>query len=335
MLRVMKLSCMLKQTWNIEILCKSAGVVFRRGMTISYHLLSLKFLCVIQLCAARKTDLIVDWADCIMSSAKADPKPFVKVLGSIVGVLGAEQLDPHEVEAADAIRSMGIGATHQARTSWRRVRNTFELSTIENELDTMIDDLASWDGGNIDGLLDDFDNLSGAVEHRIVDEDQFHKGPLSGIFLPPKLRDDSISRTLSALAVLQAWSDDDLPKASDMRPFWLPNLHDDVIQGTDFNEMIVKVLKLSPCVDHVEEALEREAFDLNQVAQHSDPNWLASASLLSDPRASWQWYMGGGGGSNFHNAQLYFANNIDGTTLSQVPVVVIDTECAASNPDLS
>ena len=304
-------------------------------MTVSYNPLSVKFLCVLQLCAARKTDLIVDWADCILSSAKADPRPFVKVLGSVVGVLEDVQLEPHESKAVDTIKSMGIGTTQQARTSWKGTRNTFELTPVENELDVMIRDLANWNSDDIDGLLDDFDNLSGAVEHRIVDEDEYHKGPLSGTFLPPKLRDDSVSRTLSTLAVLQAWSEDELPKASDMRPFWLPNLHDDLIMGTNFNELIIKVLKLSPCVDHVEEALEREALDLNQVALHSDPSWLAVASLLSDPKSSWQWYMGGRWGSNFHNAQQYFANNIDGTTLSQVPVVVIDTECAASNPDIS
>ena len=251
----------------------------------------------------RSSSLILGWdAACVGTGVMVDQERVIKVLGAAVfgdKVEQGDSVDLHVIrQLLPHIRHKGIEGSSNSD-----LRKLFERN--------LIDWVGHFDLGQAES---------------------------TGSLAVLTFRNANLSVIYAALSLLAPYAKIPM-SASKLQPEHLSQLETDIIPPSQGGEMLEALLALVPCKAYMEYGLLRYSnlglSFADTVLAKSDPAWAEYAKFTSDPAAMYQWYMGTFKWHvNFLNAWKY-VQHLHGVEPVTVPVVVVDSECATSHPDIN
>ncbi|KAH0480804.1 MAG: uncharacterized protein KVP18_002300 [Porospora cf. gigantea A] len=281
--------------------------------------------------AVNNPAVIINWnKECLNEGRMPHSTPFGSVITHSIIEQDDSSLTSKELAAVNRIKEFGIRDTPAQLP-------LAEPGSVESYVNRVIDVLTGVSQLDLQAALTDLsvkttDVVATSTNQELADVDGML--PLNATPVPDN-RNLGIGHLAATFEILGRYIDN-MPTNSELTPSYLTELQDDVIPGSVANEVAVALSEILPCVNIVELAKERRSNDdvVGHITEHMPEDWEEDCKTYNDPGACYQWYMGNTWGGWFQQAIEYFDEATDASTLSEMPVVVIDNECAVSNLDL-
>ncbi|KAH0482813.1 MAG: hypothetical protein KVP17_001994 [Porospora cf. gigantea B] len=274
--------------------------------------------------------VIINWnKECLNEGRMPHSTPFGSVLTHSITEQDDSNLTSKELAAVNRIRELGI------RDSPAQLPQA-EPGSVESYVNRVIDVLTGVSQLDLQAALNDLSEKTTDVVATSTNQ-ELSAGdgvlPLNATPVPDN-RNLGMGHLTATFEILGRYIAN-MPTNSELTPAYLTELHDDVIAGSIANNVAVTLSEILPCVNIVELAKERHHNSIvGHIMAHMPEDWQVDYKEYNDPGARYQWYMGNTWGGWFQQAIEYFDEAADGTTLSEMPVVVIDNECSPGNLDL-